>query len=158
MPITDQSFQTLQQLLVQTLEFAEKEMTSRKDWGAINFFEAQDDLKGAIDVALALKDMPFQALHETIGVDIVNHLEAVNNALAEIDGFSIEQTDPANVRTKISGRLKTAADNLSLITGPWLAFLAYKRWRYCQDNCRLRIGRCQGRRYRGRGKSGHGAT
>ena len=87
MPITDESFQTLQQLLVQTLEFAEKEMTSRKDWGAINFSEAQDDLKAAIDVASALKDMPFQALHESIGVDIVNHLEAVNNALAEIDGF-----------------------------------------------------------------------
>ena len=127
MPITDESFQTLQQLLVQTLEFAEKEMTSRKDWGAINFSEAQDDLKAAIDVASALKDMPFQALHESIGVDIVNHLEAVNNALAEIDGFSIEQADPANVRTEISGRLKTAADNLSLLTGPWLAFLAYKR-------------------------------
>ena len=37
MPITDQSFQTLEQHLVQTLQFAEKEMTSRKDWGTINF-------------------------------------------------------------------------------------------------------------------------
>ncbi len=127
MAIDAQTLETLRQRLVETLQYADREMASRQAWGAINFADAQPDLLAAIDVALSLKDMPLDALPENIGTDIGNKLEAVNNVFKEIDEFSIEQADPANIRTQISGRLKGASDSLYLATAPWLAFLAYKR-------------------------------
>lgn len=127
MPINEPTLEKLRQNLVETMQFADKEMASRSAWGAINFSDAQEDLSSTINVAAALKEMPLKDLPDNIGAQISQHLTAVNNVLKEIDGFSIEQADPANIRTNISNKLTDAAEKLYTFTAPWLAFLSYRR-------------------------------
>lgn len=108
-------------------ELLNKELVHRSEWGAINFGNAELDIKRCKDIVSNLGILPLLYLPDAACDRINQSLVQIKTSIQKIDTFSITQGSPTTIRDQIAAELHSHADNLYDTTASWIPFLAYQR-------------------------------
>jgi len=103
------------------------ELIKNKNWGSINFADAQDDLEKAYSILNHFKVLPIELLDNAVTQSIINRIQPVGNSIDSIANFTIEQADPVTQKTTLINQLKTNVNTLYKEAHIWIPFLAYQK-------------------------------
>lgn len=109
------------------LEFKDKDLVSRPEWGSITFDAAQEDLDRIFSVLGHLAILPIEKLTDQAVRDIQSSLDQVIQTFEAIDKFSIEVSNPPQTRDSLVQQVHQRADQFYTHASPWIPFLAYER-------------------------------
>ena len=127
MPKNQENIDNLKKGIDAALEFQDQDLIKRGGWGAITFESAEDDLERIFSVLSHLKLLPLDDLTDKAVSQIIKSLQEVVKALNAIDGFTIEQANPTQVRDQLAAQLGQSSDSFYEAATPWIPFLAYQK-------------------------------
>lgn len=117
----------LEETIKTTLEFEIENLVSRTDWGSINFEDAREDLDRIFAIINHLNILPLDYLTDQAVKQIHLALNQVNEVLEKLNGFSLDQGTPTQIRDQLIKEVHQQADNFYTIATPWIPFLAYQK-------------------------------
>lgn len=111
----------------QTLEFKNKSLVSRPEWGTIKFINAEQDLERIFSLLSYLSILPLEYLTDQATKDIKNQIDQTKPRIEQIDKFNIEQPNATQTRDSLITQIHQSADSLYTAAAPWIPFLAYQK-------------------------------
>jgi hypothetical protein len=111
----------------QTIEFQNKSLVSRPEWGAINFSNAKHDLQRIFSLLSYLAILPLEYLTDQATNQIKNEINQTRPHLEQIDKFNIEQPNAPQTRDGLITQVHQDADRLYTVASAWIPFLAYQK-------------------------------
>jgi hypothetical protein len=124
---TEQHIKPLIQSLEKALEYQQKDMIRRNQWGSITFEKASHDLERIFAILAHLRVLPLEHLTDQAAAQIKSELDQVVSHLDSIDKFNIEQANPTQVRDSLVNAVHQRADQFYTVATPWIPFLAYQK-------------------------------
>lgn len=113
-------------LLDSVLEFQEKQIITRDQWGSsFNFVKIEPEIKNMFSITTSLKALPYDSLVSNQKTELSRSLNVVIKALTAIDKFDVNKDNPNDVRNKIIQQFITAQEDYWGVTTPLLGFLGY---------------------------------
>lgn len=100
-----------------------KGLTSRQEWGEINFLPIENDLNDrVVPLIEGFSKCRFDLIPEAQLADIHNKLSALVSALSEIDNFSVVQGEPGSRSGALMAQIRTCAENFYTVTHDHIAY------------------------------------
>ena len=96
-------------------------------WGTISFEMARQDLEVIFDMVRELQRLPVGIVPEGGFEPILAALTACKDSIKAIQTFTVEQSNPSQVRDNTIASVKAAATQLLNAAAHWLPFLAYRQ-------------------------------
>lgn len=123
----NQTTSQLSESIKQTLEFKNKSLVSRSEWGTIKFSNAEHDLQRIFSLLSYLDVLPLEHLTDQAAKQIKQDIDQTRPHLEQIDDFSIEQVNAPQTRDGLINQIHQSADKLYTSASPWIPFLAYQK-------------------------------
>lgn len=117
----------------QTLEFKDKPLVSRPEWGTITFTKAEQDLERIFTLLNHLSILPLEYLTDDVTNQIKTQVDAIKPYLEQIDKFNIEEPNATQTRDRLINEIQRAADALYSVAPLWIPFLAYQKGDVAQN-------------------------
>ncbi len=117
----------LSDVIKQTLEFKDKSLVSRSEWGTIKFSNAEHDLQRIFSLLNYLAVLPLEYLTDQAANQIKKEINQTRPHLEQIDKFTIEQPNAPQTRDGLITQIHQAADRLYTVASAWIPFLAYQK-------------------------------
>jgi uncharacterized protein YicC (UPF0701 family) len=127
----------LSEAVKQTLEFKNKSLVSKAEWGTITFKNAQHDLQRIFSLLGYLDILPLEYLTDQAAKQIKNEVDKSRPHLDQIEKFTIEQPNAPVTRDTLVSQIHQTADSLYTAASPWIPFLAYQKGDVTQNIERL---------------------
>ncbi len=127
MPSSQKNIDKLRKGIDAALEFQGQDIIRRGSWGTITFESAENDLERIFSVLSHLKLLPLEGLTDRALTQITQSLQDVVKSLNAINGFTIEQANPTQVRDQLVAQLGKSSDSFYEAATPWIPFLAYQK-------------------------------
>lgn len=108
------------------LEFINRGLIRRAEWGEINFDAVEDDINRVKNFLTQLSDMPLKELPKNAIKGITQATQSLSPKLEEMNSFRIDDAARTNQKRIIDG-IRPQIDGLYNVAGPWLPFLAYQK-------------------------------
>jgi hypothetical protein len=124
---TQQAAQALKDQIGKTLNFRDKSLETRSEWGSITFEKASGDLKRIFEILAHLSVLPLDYLTDSAISQIQTETTQVFELFGRIDAFNIEQQTPTQTRDNLVNEIHSRADQLYTVASPWIPFLAYQK-------------------------------
>src|SRR5690606_15597413 len=122
-----ETIKPLSELIEESLSFEIEKLVSRPDWGSINFESARDDLDRIFSIVGHLNILPLESLTDQAVKQIHQALNSVIEVLRRLDGFTLSEGTPTQIRDSLINEVHSEADNFYTIATPWTPFLAYQK-------------------------------
>lgn len=122
-----ETIKPLSELIEESLGFDIEKLVSRPDWGSINFETARDDLDRIFSIVGHLNILPLESLTDQAVKQIHQALNSVIEVLRRLDGFTLSEGTPTQIRDSLINEIHSQADNFYTIATPWIPFLAYQK-------------------------------
>lgn len=117
----------LMQSIEKILEYQDKSLVSRPEWGSISFAKAEKDFDRIFSVLGYLKVLPLEYLTDTSVKDIGDKISQLEEPFKNINAFNIEAGGTPQSRDGFVTAIHRGADNFFASSAPWLPFLAYQK-------------------------------
>lgn len=127
----------LSKAVKQTLEFKNKSLVSKPEWGTITFNNAQHDLQRIFSLLGYLDILPLEYLTDQAAKQIKSEVDNSRPPLDQIEKFTIEQPNAPGTRDELVSQIHQTADSLYTAASPWIPFLAYQKGDVTQNIERL---------------------
>ncbi|MFG0584437.1 hypothetical protein ACF8C1_14475 [Pseudomonas sp. zjy_9] len=98
-----------------------------KDWGSINFESAKADLERLYALCNHFKVLPIDQLPTDIADQIHAEATPINQTIANIREYTIEQANPSAVRDKYVVEVKANVDRFYKFAHIYVPYLAYQK-------------------------------
>ncbi|MEI8140611.1 MAG: hypothetical protein WCI03_12180 [bacterium] len=119
------------------LNFKNKSLISRPEWGTMSFRNAEPDIARVMTTLDMLKDLPLDYLTDSACDRIRGSIDKFPSILQRLDQFSIEQNSASSARDEITRHVHEASDPFFEAAAPWIPFLAYKKGDIAENISRL---------------------
>ena len=103
-----------------------KGFLKRGDWGSVHFKDSEETVHEGRKLWTELSGTNLALVGGSVLGTLEGHLNQVENAVAQIEAFSVEEGEPAGRRDSIASSLEAAHKSLLEAAGPWLGFLMYR--------------------------------
>ena len=124
---TDEDTKPLIDSIEKALGLREENLISRNQWGSITFQNAENDLERIFTILSHLKLLPLEYLTDAAITQINQQLTEVIKHLEAVNDFSLEQSNPTQVRDSLVDGIHQQADQFYTVATPWIPFLAYQK-------------------------------
>lgn len=124
---TKEQVEKLLSLFNKTTELDISELIYDKDWGSINFESAKADLERLYALCNHFKVLPIDQLPTDIADQIYAEATPINQTVANIREYTIEQANPSGVRDKYVGEVKANVDRFYKFAHIYVPYLAYQK-------------------------------
>lgn len=124
---TKDQVEKLLSLLNKITELGISELIYDKDWGSINFEAAESDLNRLYALCNHFKVLPIDQLPSDIADQIYAEATPINQTVANIREYTIEQADPSGVRDRYVGEVKSNVDRFYKFAHIYVPYLAYQK-------------------------------
>lgn len=110
------------------LEFEEKELIGRREWGEINFEPYSFTFEKFWNTINHLNNLPLEYLSDSDLQKASSKLDEIIKSLQQIDEFSLaSNNNPQNQRDSLGNELKNKVDQFHTIIAIWIPYLSYQK-------------------------------
>lgn len=114
--------------LEKILEYKEKNLIERSDWGAINFSDYEFTFQRLWELTDHLNILPVEYLNDNVSKTAANRINGVISHIEKIDQFDLaSETNPTEKRNNLGNQLNSLVDQLYNDIAIWIPFLAYQK-------------------------------
>lgn len=124
---TKDQVEKLLALLNKITELEIPELIYDKDWGSINFEAAKNDLDRLYALCNHLKVLPIDQLPSDIADQIYTEATPINQTVANIREYTIEQGDPSGIRDQYVNEVRANVDRFYKTSHIYVPYLAYQK-------------------------------
>ena len=117
----------LREAVDSVLQFREKDLVTRDEWGSINFEDIGSDIDAIFEIAASLKVLPIRSLPQRPAKEIQQKLSLCSDAFGNLDIYKIEQSNHIQAKNKLISTVESYSDSLLEVASPWIPYLAYKQ-------------------------------
>lgn len=124
---TKEQVEKLLSLFNKITELEIPELIYDKDWGSINFESAKGDLDRLYALCNHFKVLPIDQLPSDIADQIFAEATPINQTVANIREYTIEQSNPSGVRDQYVSEVKANVDRFYKFSHIYVPYLAYQK-------------------------------
>ncbi|MCY4228142.1 MAG: hypothetical protein OXF20_10725 [Gammaproteobacteria bacterium] len=121
-----ENISSLEENLDSIINYKDKDLTKRLEWGAIHFKDAKNDIDLAFSIAEDLKRLPLLYLTDSACQNITNTISPIIEVFVEIDSFNL-MGEPATRRDDIVRNLHSNVEQLNQSATPFIPYLAFRQ-------------------------------
>ena len=135
--LTSDQLQSLEESLEPLAGFSAQELSERAKWGEINFKQVRREIDSAIAIAKEFLELPLAELTAHNFSRLSNVVPPFTQCLVNIDNFSLDMPNPAELRNQLSNEVLSRSDELEDIAQQLIPYLRMKRGDFDESKKRL---------------------